>query len=47
MKDTFGGVESILADKQSAGVGIYHVDSLLMLQWKCANTQGCNFGDLL
>lgn len=41
----FKGVESILPDK-TAGI-VCTVDNLLMLQWKCANTQGCNFGELL
>lgn len=42
----FKGVESILAGK-TAGVVVCTVDDLLMLQWKCANTQGWNFGELL
>lgn len=44
--DIFKGVESILADK-TAGIVVYTVDNLLMLQWKCANTQRWNFGELL
>lgn len=46
VKDIFEGIESVLADK-TEGVVVHTVDNLPMLQWKCANTQGCNFGDLL
>lgn len=45
-RDIFKGVESILPDK-TADIVVFTVDNLLMLQWKCANTQGCNFGELL